>query len=98
MKGEILTVKFRYKQPDGKKSILLAKVMTDESVDLKSASNNLQFSAAVASFGMKLRQSESTEEMSFDEVIRLAKRAKGKDEEGYRAEFIKMVEMAELIR
>ncbi len=98
LSDELLTVKFRYKKPDGNKSILLTKIMKDEEVELEQASHNLQFSAAVASFGMKLRGSESTKEMSFSDILGIAKMSKGLDENGYRAEFLKLVETAELIR
>jgi len=74
---ELLTVKFRYKKPDGNKSILLTKIMKDEEVELEQASHNLQFSAAVASFGMKLRGSESTKDMSFSDILGIAKMSKG---------------------
>jgi len=98
LSDELLTVKFRYKKPDGNKSILLTKIMKDEEVELEQASHNLQFSAAVASFGMKLRGSESTKDMSFSDILGIAKMSKGLDENGYRAEFLKLVETAELIR
>jgi len=95
---EILTVKFRYKEPDGKQSILLSKAMSDEKVELENASANLQFSAAVASFGMLLRGSESVDDLEFKDVAKMAKRSKGEDDEGYRSEFIRLVETAELLK
>ena len=79
LSDELLTVKFRYKKPDGNKSILLTKIMKDEEVELEQASHNLQFSAAVASFGMKLRGSESTKDMSFSDILVIAKMSKGLD-------------------
>lgn len=98
LNSEVLTVKFRYKKPDGDKSILLSKVLSNEVQELSNASLNLQFSAAVASFGMLLRQSESVKELGFKDVVRLAKQSKGEDEEGYRSEFIRLVETAELLK
>lgn len=94
---ELFTVKFRYKAPDGDESILITKIMKDESVELDNASLNLQFSAAVACFGMKLRNSESVKDMTYSEIIKLAKAAKGEDEEGYRSEFIKLLKTADLL-
>ncbi|MEQ8907980.1 MAG: von Willebrand factor type A domain-containing protein [Vicingaceae bacterium] len=94
---EILTVKFRYKQPDGDVSTLMTKVLKDERKALEDASVNLRFSAAVASFGMKLRGSESVKDFSYEDIDSIARTAKGKDPEGYRAEFLKMVETAELL-
>jgi Ca-activated chloride channel family protein len=98
LSDELLTVKFRYKKPEGKKSILMTKVMNEEVIELQNASHNLQFSAAVASFGMKLRGSESVKDMDFKDILEIAKMSKGLDENGYRAEFLKLVETAELIR
>ncbi len=98
LSDELLTVKFRYKQPDGEKSILLTKTMKDEVIELENASHNLQFSAAVASFGMKLRQSTSVNDLDFKDILEIAKMAKGLDENGYRAEFLRLVETAELIK
>ena len=95
---EVLTVKFRYKNPKESKSILLTQTLLDEKKTLDEASDNLKFSASVASFGMMLRKSESTKEMQFKDVIQLAKSSKGSDDEGYRSEFIRLVEMAELIK
>src|SRR5699024_12065658 len=73
---EILTVKFRYKEPDGVKSKLLVKALTDSNQPIKTASEDFQFSAAVALFGMQLRDSRSEEHTSelqsrFDLVCRL---------------------------
>ncbi|MCZ8283966.1 MAG: DUF3520 domain-containing protein, partial [Bacteroidia bacterium] len=57
-----------------------------------------RFSVAVAEFGMLLRDSKFKGDSDFKSVIALAKSAKGGDEEGYRAEFIKLVEIAELLK
>jgi Ca-activated chloride channel family protein len=98
LSDELLTVKFRYKEPEGKKSILITKIMKDETVEFQESSHNLQFSAAVASFGMKLRKSESVKNMEYKDIKEIAKMAKGVDENGYRAEFLKLVQTAELIK
>lgn len=94
---DLLTVKFRYKLPESNESILFSKVMKDEVVELSEASTNLQFSAAVACFGMKLRNSESVKEISYEAIGQMAKKAKGVDEEGYRSQFVQMIQMADLI-
>lgn len=88
---ELLTVKFRYKKPDGDKSKLMTKVVKDEDIQLKNASADLKFSAALAMFGMHLRASEYTKNISKEKIIRLAKAGKGKDQQGYRAEFVRLV-------
>ncbi len=89
--NELMTVKFRYKEPDGKKSKLITEVI---SVGQKNASENLTWASAVAGFGMLLRDSEYKGDLTFDQVIRMARRSKGGDKFGYRAEFIQMVELA----
>ena len=94
---DLMTVKLRYKKPDGETSILLQQVIKNESVKLSDTSENFRWSAAVAGFGMMLRDSEYKNDLTFNAVISLAKEAKGQDEEGYRAEFIRLVEMTELL-
>ncbi|WP_421978751.1 YfbK domain-containing protein [Roseivirga seohaensis] len=93
---DLMTVKLRYKKPDGDTSILLQQVIKNESVKLSNSSENFRWSAAVAGFGMMLRNSEYKNNLTFNTVIELAKGAKGLDQEGYRAEFIRLVEMAGL--
>ena len=90
---EMLTIKLRYKAPDGDKSKLIEKPVVDNSIDLDRTSDNYRFSAAVASFGMLLRDSEFKGDATYANMIRLAKSAKGKDENGYRKELIEMMEM-----
>jgi Ca-activated chloride channel family protein len=88
------TVKLRYKAPTGSTSRLLERVVRGESED---PSVDLQFAAAVAGFGMLLRDSEHKGDATFESVLRLARGARGADEEGYRAEFIRLVETARLL-
>ncbi len=85
---ELLTLKLRYKQPDGDKSRLISVPVIDEQVAIKNTSENFRFSAAVAQFGMLLRGSEFAGNSTFDDVLKLAENAKGKDRHEYRAEFI----------
>jgi Ca-activated chloride channel family protein len=94
--NEVLTVKFRYKAPQGKTSKLIVRHLNDKSVSLAKSSNNFKFSAAVAEFGLLLRNSKHKANASFKHVIELAKNSKGKDDNGYRAEFIRLVEMSEM--
>lgn len=94
--NELLTVKFRYKEPAGKESKLIVKNLPDEERELALASNNLKFSAAVAQFGLLLRDSKFKGDASYGEVVKLAKMGKGEDAEGYRSEFIRLVELYEL--
>ncbi|WP_287267096.1 VWA domain-containing protein [Moorena sp. SIO3A2] len=94
---ELMQVKLRYKEPDGNTSQLLTYPLVDKAVKLEDASDNFKFSAAVASFGMVLRDSPYKGKASFDQALQLAKESEGVDLEGYRAEFIDLVESAEEI-
>ncbi len=94
---EILTVKFRYKAPDGDVSKLIEHPVLDKQVALAKTSDNFRFAAAVAQFGLLLRQSEYKSTASYDNVLNLARKAKGYDEEGYRSEFVRLVESARLL-
>lgn len=94
---EILTVKFRYKAPDGDISKLMEVPVKDKAVSLEAASNNFRFAAAVAGFGLLLRNSEYKSKASYEKVLELARKALADDEQGYRAEFIRLVENAALL-
>ena len=95
--GEILTVKFRYKAPKGEESLLITHPVQNQSSDFSETSEDFRFSAAVANFGMLLRKSQKAKKSSWKDVIEMAKASKGSDENGYRAEFIRLVELAELL-
>ncbi|MEQ8906654.1 von Willebrand factor type A domain-containing protein [Ekhidna sp.] len=88
---ELLTVKFRYKEPDGSKSKLITQVVKNE---IRKSSDNLDWSMAVAGFGMLLRDSEYKGDLAFEDVLSMAKKSKGQDGFGYRAEFIELVDLA----
>lgn len=94
---EIMTVKLRYKAPDGDVSKLIEHPVKDEHITIAKTSDNFRFAAAVAQFGLLLRDSEFKSEASYASVISLAKKAKGNDDEGYRSEFIRLVENARLL-
>ena len=94
---EILTVKFRYKAPGGDTSKLIEHPVKDKQIPLAQTSDNFRFAASVAQFGMLLRNSEFKSNASYDMVIRMARKAKGADSEGYRAEFIKLVSSAQTL-
>ncbi|MBN1993225.1 MAG: VWA domain-containing protein [Anaerolineae bacterium] len=96
--NELMTVKLRYKLPHGEQSILLAQPVLDEAVPPEQASDNFKFAAAVAEFGLLLRDSQFKGDATYAQVLALAKAAKGQDETGYRAEFIRLVETAELLQ
>ena len=92
--AELLTVSFRYKQPTASESRLLSVVVKDRNTAFGRASENFRFSAAVAEFGMLLRDSEEKGRASMEHVIRTADAARGEDPHGYRAEFVSLAEMA----
>ncbi|GAA4237342.1 hypothetical protein GCM10022291_23920 [Postechiella marina] len=85
---ELFTVKFRYKHPDENKSIEMIHVQKDE---INEASQDLKFAAAVALFGMQLRQSKYTNNTTVNKVVQLATSGKGDDTDGYRSEFKRLV-------
>lgn len=89
--AEIATVKFRYKKPDGKKSKMISNIINSKSSKLKNVSDDIRFSIAVAQFGMILRESNFIGDGSLTKVIELAEKSKGKDKEGYRSEFVRLV-------
>ncbi|MCC3405419.1 MAG: VWA domain-containing protein [Microcoleus sp. PH2017_10_PVI_O_A] len=89
---ELMQVKLRYKKPNETVSQLITQSVMDKPVKLENASANFRFAAAVAAFGMVLRDSEYKGAANFDQVLKLASQAKGEDKEGYRAEFIRLVE------
>lgn len=92
---ELLTVKMRYKQPQGLTSSLLSRALPAAApATLAGASDNLRWAAAVAQMGMLLRQSERRGEATWPRTVELARGARGKDEEGYRAECIRLMETA----
>ncbi len=91
---EIVTIKFRYKSPDGDKSELMVHPVNDESTAFKNTSDNFRFAASVAGFAMLLRDSEYKGISSYDEVLRIANASVGKDAEGYRKEFVSLVKKA----
>lgn len=92
--NEWMTVKFRYKKPDGQKSTELEHVLDQKPVSLAKSSDNFRFAAAVAELGLLLRDSEFKGNASIEQVIELAKTARGRDDEGYRVEFIRLAENA----
>ncbi len=94
---DLMTIKLRYKNPDGDISKLISQPVLDNNIPLSQTSDNFRFSASVAEFGLLLRKSEYRQQSSFEQVISLANSAKGNDTHGYRTEFIQLVETATAI-
>jgi Ca-activated chloride channel family protein len=93
--GEMLTVKVRYKAPDGDTSQLLSRVLLNRP---SAMTENLGFASAVAEFGMLLRGSPDLGSASFQAVTARARKFRGSDEEGYREQFIQLVDRAASLR
>ncbi len=94
---ELMAVKFRYKKPEGGASRLMVHPLHDTAVSLTKSSKDFRWSAAVAGFGMLLRDSEFKGTLTLAQVLTLAESAQGKDEEGYRSEFIRLLKSQELL-
>jgi Ca-activated chloride channel family protein len=92
--NELLTVKLRYKAPDGDTSRLLEFPLTDQNATFADASGDFKFAAAVAGFGMVLRDSPHKGAATLAEVLHWAEQGTGSDAGGYRGEFISLVKQA----
>jgi Ca-activated chloride channel family protein len=91
---ELLTLKLRYKTPEGDTSKLMVIPVIDRGTRFDQASTDFKFAAAVASFGMIQRESAHKGTSTLDSVLAVAKTSRGVDTNGYRAEFINLVKMA----
>lgn len=89
-----LSLKLRYKHPNSDDSQLLRLYAQNQDITFDKASENTRFAAAVAGFGLLLRHSRYSNDLTFDKVVEMAERAKGDDPEGYRSEFISLVKKA----
>jgi Ca-activated chloride channel homolog len=96
--NELVNIKLRYKEPDGLNSKLIETAVVDNSTSWEETSDNFRFSAAVAEFGMFLRDSEFKGTTTLNGTIELAENSLGKDKEGYRSEFVRLVKSAEAVR
>lgn len=92
--SDLMTVKLRYKEPDGNTSKLIKQAISQQEV-AKEPKGDFKFVAAVAEFGLLLRNSKFKADSDYNHVIQAAKQSKGKDASGYRTEFIDLVKKAE---
>jgi Ca-activated chloride channel family protein len=92
---EMMTVKVRYKKTDSEKSVLFDHPVKAASIAFEKCSENLRFASAVAEFGLLLRGSEFKGKATYADVIQRARGAFGKDNEGYRSEFVQLVKAAQ---
>jgi Ca-activated chloride channel homolog len=89
--GELATIRFRYKEPDGRKSKEIAHVIDNQITPWNNASVNTRFATSVAMFGMLLKESEYSGTASYDEILKIAGTCKETDPGNYRAEFMQLV-------
>ncbi len=97
--NEIAFLKLRYKNPEDTTSQLLQHVLgkDDMSEAIDSASDSLRFAASVAAFGELLRGGNNLQQFGYQDVLKLARSARGADEHGYRGEYVRLVELAEAL-
>jgi Ca-activated chloride channel family protein len=96
-RGNIATVKLRYKEPGAKSSQEIAAAVNDDGKSAYAATPDTQFAAAVAELGMLLRNSKHKGIATFADVAALARAMRGEDVEGYREELIRMVESSKML-
>jgi Ca-activated chloride channel family protein len=96
--AELLTLKLRYKEPTGSQSKLLEFPVQKAGKAFEQAEPSLRFAAAVAAFGMLLRDSEHKGDSTYDKVISIAQGSSGEDRGGYRSEFIRLVKRAKALQ
>ena len=89
---ELATIKFRYKKPDEEKSIEMTRVIQNNPGNLYNSSTDFRFATAVAWFGLYLRDSKLIQNNTVADILDLANNAIGTDKEGYRYEFIRLME------
>jgi Ca-activated chloride channel family protein len=92
--GELFTLKIRFKRPDGDTSVLRTYPVHDEDLPLRAASDDTRFAAAVAAFGMRLRQSEPVRDFGWAEIRDLAAGAIGRDAQGHRVQSLELMDRA----
>jgi Ca-activated chloride channel family protein len=89
---ELATIKFRYKKPDGDKSIEIVNTIPNKKIALDRSSSDFKFTTAVAWFGLKLKESKYITNSTSADIKKLAKEGLANDDEGYRAEFVRLVD------
>jgi Ca-activated chloride channel family protein len=95
--GDLLTVKLRYKEPDGVRSALMEVPLTDDGRTFRDASPDFRFASAVAAFGMVLRESPHKGGASLAKVREWARSGLGEDVSGLRPEFLELVDRAQAV-
>jgi len=96
-KGELLTIKLRYKPKGSQVSHLISMTVSSEEKSLGETSDDFKFAAAVAGYAMLLSDSEHVGSFSWDECLQLILNSRGADLQGYRSEFYQIVERSQLL-
>ncbi|HEV3343610.1 MAG TPA: VWA domain-containing protein [Pirellulales bacterium] len=94
---ELVTLKLRYKQPDGDASELIERAVQDGKESDAQASEDFRFATSVAGFGLLLRGSQFKADLTWGAVLELADASRGADENGYRAEFVELAKKARIL-
>ncbi|STC94160.1 vWA domain-containing protein [Chryseobacterium carnipullorum] len=95
--SELATVKFRYKKPDENTSKEISQIIGNSSGKISSASPDFKFASSVAWFGLVTRKSDLILKKDLSDIEDLARQGKVNDMEGYRSEFIRLVESYKVI-
>ena len=93
-----MNLQVRYKEPEASTSRLMEIPVIDRAAAFNAASPDLRFAAAVASFGMILRESPHKGQFTLDNVIDVAEKSRGADRNGYREEFVNLVRKAKALK
>jgi Ca-activated chloride channel family protein len=96
--NEMLDLRIRYKEPEGTESKLIELPLADRGASFANASSDFRFAAAVAGFGLVLRDSVYKGSATLDWVLATAQNSRGVDKNGYREEFIRLVQRSMQIR
>lgn len=92
--SETMTVKLRYKAPDGDVSQLIESGVTDKGQKLAEAPGDTKFASAVAGFALLLKNADIHGNLTWEQVRQLALAGKGEDKSGYRGEFLQLIDKA----
>ncbi|MGB7343087.1 MAG: YfbK domain-containing protein, partial [Pirellulaceae bacterium] len=95
--GELLTLKLRYKLPGDDTSQLMEHTVIDSGAAFDQSDEEFQFAAAVAGFGMLLRESPHKGDWTYDSVAEIAEASIGTDSHGFRKEFVELITAAKML-
>ncbi len=95
--NDLLTVKVRYKPLQQQASTMIERSLGSAGREPEHVSDDFRFAAAVAAFGMRLGDSAYLNGYAYGDILELAREARGEDREGWRAEFVRLVETSEML-